>query len=78
MIESFLEQLRIEAHEDAKNLNLRGGNFTHFFSRLSDILSTVGKKNVRKNFSTQIKAESKDGSIFQDHLKKFELVGQKL
>ena len=78
LLERFLEQLRIDANNAAKNLNLRDGNYTHFFARLDNILSTIGKKNVREKFKKQISAESKDGSIFQDNLKKFELGGQKL
>ncbi len=80
LLNKYLEQLRIYAHEDAEKLNsqLRGGNFTHFFSRLDNLLSTVGKENVRQNFSKQVNTESKDGNIFQDNLKKIYLEEQTL
>ena len=80
LLERYLEQLRIYAHEDAAALTaqLQRGNFTHFFSRLGDILSNVGKTNVRINFSEKITAESKDGSLFQDNLKKIYVGTQKL
>ena len=80
LLEKYLEQLRILAQEDANKLTLQvqNGNFTHFFSRLFEILSTVGKKNVRQNFAEKIAAESKDGTQFQDNLKKIYLDSQKL
>ena len=80
LLERYLEQLRIYAQEDAAALTaqLQRGNFTHFFSRLGDILSNVGKTNVRINFSEKIASESKDGSLFQDNLKKIYVGKQKL
>ena len=80
LLERYLEQLRIYAQEDAAALTaqLQRGNFTHFFSRLGDILSNVGKTNVRINFSEKITSESKDGSLFQDNLKKIYVGKQKL
>ncbi len=78
LLERFLEQLRIDAYNAAKSLNLRDGNYTHFFARLDNILSTVGKKNTRQKFSEQIKAESKDGTLFQDNLKKIYIGKDKL
>ena len=78
LLDKYLEQLRILAQEDANKLNLKGGNFTHFFSRLNNILASVGNENVRKNFAEKITAESKDGTQFQDNLKKIYLDNQKL
>ncbi|MBR6888137.1 MAG: hypothetical protein IKN16_06790 [Selenomonadaceae bacterium] len=76
----LLEQVRIDAYEDAKKLRpkLEGGNYTHFFTRLGGILSSVGKKNVRENFKSRLELEIRGGSRFEDHLKKFEMAnGQK-
>ena len=72
LLEKILEQLRISAHEDAKKLTpqLQGGNFTHFFSRLNNILATVEEKNIRQKFAEKISAESKDGTLFKDNLNK--------
>lgn len=71
LLEKYLEQLRIYAHEDAKTLTsqLQHGNFTHFFSRLNNILANVGAENTRQNFKEKILAASKDGTQFQDNLK---------
>lgn len=67
----LLEQVRIYANEDAENLRsqLQYGKFTHFFTRLENILATTNKKNLRQNFHKEIDAASKDGSQFQDNLK---------
>ncbi|MBQ3452126.1 MAG: hypothetical protein IJG32_07660 [Selenomonadaceae bacterium] len=76
----LLEQVRIDAYEDAKELHtqLKGGNYTHFFTRLGGILSSVGRKNVRENFKARLELEIRGGSRFEDHLKKFEMAnGQK-
>ena len=78
LLEKYLEQIRIYAHEDAKNLNFGGGNFTHFFSRLNTLFSNVEKKNLRENFSQKISDECKDGNQLQDNLKKFRIEGQTL
>lgn len=80
LLEKYLEQLRILAQEDANKLTsqVKGGNLTHFFSRLNNILESVGNKNVRQNFSEKIKNESKDGSNFQDNLKKIYIGEQKI
>lgn len=80
LLEKYLEQLRIYAHEDATALTeqLQRGNFTHFFSRLNEILSSVGTENVRANFKEKLKAEIKDGTLFQDNLKKIYVNNQKL
>ena len=80
LLGKYLEQLRIFANEDAAALTpqLQRGNFTHFFSRLHEILSNVGKTNVRKNFGEKITAESKNGTLFQDNLKKIYVGTQKL
>lgn len=61
LLEKYLEQLRIYAHEDAKNLKFGDGNFTHFFSRLNTLLSSVEKKNLREKFSAKISDECKGG-----------------
>ena len=80
LIEKFLEQIRICAQENAAELipKLKDGNYTHFFSRLNNILASVDKKNLRENFNEKIKKEATDGKIFKDNLKKFELEGHKL
>ncbi len=78
LFEKYLEQIRIYAHEDAKNLKFGGGNFTHFFSRLNTLLSSVEKKNLRENFSKKISDECKGGKQLQDNLKKFRIDGQTL
>ena len=78
LLEKYLEQIRLYAHEDAKNLNFGGGNFTHFFSRLNTLLSSGEKKNLRENFNKKISDESKDGKQMQDNLKKFRIGGQTL
>lgn len=78
--EKFLEQVRIYANEDAENLRaqLQRGKFTHFFSRLENILTSADKLNVRKSFSAAVSAASKDGSLFQDNLKNLNANGQNL
>ena len=81
LLEKILEQLRITAHEDANNLEsqVKDGNFTHFFSRLNNLLSTVGNKNVRQKFAEKVSAESKNGTLFKDNLNKIKTAdGQKL
>jgi hypothetical protein len=80
LLEKYLEQLRILAQEDANKLTsqVKNGNYTHFFSRLNNILASVGNKNVRQNFSDKIKNECKDGANFQDNLKKIYMGDQKL
>ena len=69
------ERVRLFAYEDAKKLEtqLRRGNFTHFFTRLGGILSSVGKQNIRENFKAQLEAELRDGSAFEDHLNNFHM-----
>lgn len=61
-----MEQVRIQAYEDAKKLSvqLKRGNFTHFFTRLDGILSTAGKENVRENFKARLESEIRGGSLF--------------
>lgn len=89
LLEKYLEQLRILAQEDANKLTsqLQRGNFTHFFSRLNNILASVEKRYAKYNFKEAyvvynfketIKAESKDGTLFQDNLKKFYVGNHKL
>ena len=89
MLEKYLERLRIYAHEDAVALTpqLQRGNFTSFFSRLLEIFSTVEKKYAKYNFKESyfvynfketVKAESKDGTLFQDNLKKIYVGNHKL
>ena len=80
LLEKYLEQLRILAQADANKLTsqLDGGNFTHFFSRLNNLLSTVGNKNIRQKFAEKISAESKDGTLFKDNLNKIYMGNQKL
>ena len=76
----LLEQVRIYAYEDAKKLGtqLKHGNFTHFFTRLDGILSSVGNQNIRENFASQLALEIREGSSFEDHLKNFSMSnGQK-
>ncbi|MBQ7628877.1 MAG: hypothetical protein IJS81_01485 [Selenomonadaceae bacterium] len=80
LLERYLEQLRIYANEDAEKLRpqLSRGNYTHFFSRLDNILSSVGKKNIRENFKIQLEIEIRGGSLFDDHLKNIRMAnGQK-
>ena len=80
LLERYLEQLRIYANEDAEKLSqqLSRGNYTHFFSRLDNILSSVGKKNIRENFKIQLEIEIRGGSLFDDHLKNIRMAnGQK-
>lgn len=76
-----LEQIRIDAYEDAEKLKpqLKRGNFTHFFARLDGILSGVLKtEDVRKKFAEQLELEIRDGSLFKEHLKDFSMSnGQK-
>lgn len=66
LTEQLLEQVRIQAYEDAKKLSvqLKRGNFTHFFTRLNGILSTAGKENVRENFKARLESEIRGGSLF--------------
>ena len=80
LMERYLEQLRIYAHEDAAALTsqLQRGNFTHFFSRLLGILTHVDTTNIRSNFKDKLSDLSKDGTLFQDNLKKIYVGGQKL
>lgn len=76
----LLEQVRLYAYDDAEKLRsqLKRGNYTHFFTRLGGILSSVGKENVRENFKLQLEIEIRGGSRFEEHLKKFEMAnGQK-
>lgn len=72
----LLEQVRIDAYEDAEKLRpqLRRGNMTHFFTRLGGILSSVDKENVRDNFKARLELELRGGSLFEEHLKKFNMV----
>ena len=80
LTEQLLEQVRIQAYEDAKKLSvqLKRGNFTHFFTRLNGILSTVGKENVRENFKARLESEIRDGSLFEDYLQNLYMAnGQK-
>ena len=69
----LLEQIGLYAHEDAEKLRpqLRRGNMTHFFTRLGNILASVGKVNVRENFRAQLELELRAGSLFKEHLEKF-------
>lgn len=80
LMERYLEQLRIYAHGDATALTsqLQRGNFTHFFSRLLGILTHVDTTNIRSNFKDKLSDLSKDGTLFQDNLKKIYVGGQKL
>ena len=76
----LLEQVRLNAFDDAKKLKtqLERGNFTHFFTRLGGILSTVGKQNVREKFKARLELELRGGSLFEDHLQNFYMAnGQK-
>lgn len=75
LLEKILEQVRLYAHEDAEKLRpqLSRGNYTHFFSRLDTILSSVGKSNVRENFKAQLEIEIRGGSLFDDNLKKIRM-----
>ena len=69
----LLEQVRIFAYDDAKELcpQLKLGNMTHFFTRLGGMLASVDKKNLRENFAARLELELRDGSLFEEHLKKF-------
>ena len=72
--ERFFEQVRMYAYDDAKKLNLGGENLTHFFSRLSAILSNSNySDDVRQNFITQLNLERRSGSLFDDNLKKLKM-----
>ncbi|MBQ9486601.1 MAG: hypothetical protein IJU91_02215 [Selenomonadaceae bacterium] len=77
-----LEQMRIYANEDGEKLRpqLKGGNYTHFFSRLENILASVDRKNFRAEFKARLELEinasknteeSRGSTQFEDHLKKF-------
>ena len=80
LLDRYLEQIRSYAHEDATALTaqLQRGNYSHFFSRLSDILLLVEENGLRKNFGKKISDESRDGTLFQDNLKKIYVGNQKL
>lgn len=75
LLEKILEQVRLYAHEDAEKLRpqLSRGSYTHFFSRLDAILSSVGKSNVCENFKAQLEIEIRVGSLFDDNLKKIRM-----
>lgn len=77
LMEQLLEQVRIYAYEDAKNLEtqLKHGNFTHFFTRLNRILSAVGKKNVRENFKERLERELSFGNL-EDHLRNLSMANK--
>ena len=89
LLAKCLEQMRIYANEDGKNENLRlqliGGNYTHFFSRLENILSSVGKENFRAEFKARLELEinasknteeSRGSTQFKDHLNKFTMANE--
>ena len=80
LLEKFFEQIRIQAHEDANNLSSKNKdeNSVHFFSRLENLLLTVNKKNLRKNFTEKISETTDAGRVFQDNLKKWKLNRQTL
>lgn len=76
----ILERVRLDAYEDAEKLRpqLQRGNMAHFFTRLSGILSSAGKKNIRENFKKRLELELRSGSIFEDNMNKLEMAnGQK-
>jgi len=90
LLAKCLEQMRIYANEDVRNETLRlqliGGNYTHFFSRLESILISVSKDNFRKKFKEQMELEinasknteeSRGSTQFEDNLNKFKMANGK-
>ena len=80
LTEQLLEQVRIQAYEDAKKLapQLKRGNFTHFFTRLDGIFSSAGKENVRENFKARLERDLRGGSLFEEYLQNLYMAnGQK-
>ncbi len=82
LLAKALEQIRIYANEDGEKLRpqLRGGNYTHFFSRLENILASVDREKFRENFKARLEIEinasknteeSRGSTQFEDNLKKF-------
>lgn len=75
LLSRCLEQVRIYAYADAKNLKLRGENLTHFFSRLDSILNSFeNSADIQKNFQLQLKSEIRGGSLFETNLKNLRMV----
>lgn len=74
----LLEQVRLYAHEDAEKLRpqLKRGNWTHFFSRLDNLLSSVDKKNLRENFKARLELEIRGGSHFEERLKNLRMANE--
>ena len=80
LTEQLLDQVRLYAYKDAKKLEpqLKRGNFTHFFTRLSGMFSTVDKQDVRENFKSRLELELRGGSLFEEYLQNFYMAnGQK-
>ena len=51
---------------------------THFFSRLDGILSDVqGDKDIKNSFQQHLKDEIRDGTLFDDYLKKIRTVNSR-
>ena len=87
LLAKCLEQMRIYANEDGEKLSLqlKGGNFTHFFSRLDKILAIVDPKNFRAEFKAQLELEinasknteeSRGSTQFEDNLNKFTMANE--
>ena len=75
LIGRFLDQVRIYANDDAQKLQLHGGNFTHFFSRLESILMRTNKNKFLENFKANIEIEKRNVSLFKDHLEHLYMYG---
>ena len=73
LLARLLEQVRLFAYKDARDLEskLKLGNFTHFFTRLGGIFSSIGKENIRENFKLRLEQEIRSGSQFEEHLENF-------
>ena len=75
LLSRCLEQVRIYAYSDAKNLKIRGENLTHFFSRLDSILNSFNSSaDIQKSFQLQLKNEIRGGSLFETNLKNLRMV----
>ena len=69
LINRCLEQIRLDAHKDAKQLSgqlKHIGNLTHFFGRLDGLVRSAKSSAELAN---RIEEEMRDGSLFEQHIK---------
>lgn len=71
----LLEQVRLYAYEDAKELRqrLEGKNMNHFFSRLDVLFSNTNKENLRQNFAEQVQLAADKSVQFKENLERLRM-----